>query len=222
MNTIDDALAIAGHEWRACGVARRDRASLAADLRLDLQAAAADGVTPQQLLGSDLRGFARRLADEAAVRQVPHEYPRLLLTAFVGAVVGAMLGYVIVLWVYTLLVASFDLPRGFHVPVLLAVLLYYGSAAAIVVGGAVAAVRIHLREVPQIRSTAAAMGVLLPAAGVALTPIAIGIARASDYTASFPVIFAEMTLVIAALAGAVVLARRWALRDLGQVAPLPQ
>jgi hypothetical protein len=84
---IDDAIAIAEHEWRLSKVDARDLAALSRDLRLDLEAAAADGVTPQQLIG-DFRSFARRVAEEADARRVPYEYQRLLLTALAGRRAG--------------------------------------------------------------------------------------------------------------------------------------
>jgi hypothetical protein len=218
VDPIDDAIATAEHEWRAYGVGRADRAVLGADLRLDLESAAADGVSPAQLLGIDVRGFARRLADEAGVHRAPREYVRVLSTALVGAVLGAALGYLGLLLAYPLIVSLVDLPRTVEVPVLLAVLVYYGSAAAVVVAGAIVAVRIYLRDLPQVRATANAMSVLLPAAGVAITPITIAFARATGYSTSFPVVVAEVTLVAAALVGATMLARRWSLRDHAQKA----
>ncbi|MEV4755888.1 hypothetical protein AB0J86_12350 [Micromonospora sp. NPDC049559] len=214
MDTIDDAIATAEAEWRAYGVHRSDAATLAADLRSELESAAADGITPAQLLGGDVRGLARRLADEAGVRRTPRAYGRVLRTALVGALLGAALGYLVLLAVYPAMVRLVDLPRDVEVPILLAVLLYYGGAAAVVVVvGAVAAVRVHLRDLPGARSTGNAMSLLLPLAGVVVTPITIGFARSTGYSDSGPVVLAEVALVVAAVTGAVVLARRWALRD---------
>lgn len=219
--TVDEILATAEHEWRIRGVGRRDRASLAADLRQDLEAAAVDGVTPEQLLGPDVRGFARSLADEAGVRCVPHSYGRLLLTAVSGAALGAVLGYLVVYGIYRVLVSWFDLPNDVQVPLLLAVLVYYGGAAALVLAGALIVVRVQMRDVPRIGRTVAAMAVLLPLAGAAITPVTMGFARMNDYSASFEVVAAEVLLVASALAGATVLARWWALRDRAVVGPVP-
>ena len=121
MVTIDEVVKAANQEWRTLGVARRDRVALAADLRLDLDAAAADEVSAEQLLDGDVRGFARRLAEEAAVRRVPGRYGQVLATGLSGAVVGALLGGLTVYVIHKVLVALFDLPRGIHVPVALAV-----------------------------------------------------------------------------------------------------
>jgi lysylphosphatidylglycerol synthetase-like protein (DUF2156 family) len=110
------------------------------------------------------------------------------------------------------------MPGGMHVPVQVAVAIFYGIPAAIVVVGAVAAVRYHLRAVPRIRATVHAMCLLLPLAGIIITPITMGFAALTGYRTSAPVVLTEMLLVLAALAGATVLARRWALREQAGVA----
>ncbi|MDG4786581.1 hypothetical protein O7626_11675 [Micromonospora sp. WMMD1102] len=169
MDTIDNVLAEADRAWRAYGIGRADRATLAADLRLDLEAAAADGGDPAQLVGGDVAGFARRLADEAGVRRVRHDYGRLLRTALAGAALGGVGGYVVLAALYPLFVRAVDIPRSIEIPVYLAVAVYYGVPAAVVVTGAVTAVRLRLGDLPQIRRTAWLMGVLLPVAGILVT-----------------------------------------------------
>ncbi|MEV0424906.1 hypothetical protein [Micromonospora sp. NPDC050495] len=215
MNAIDEALSTMEREWRAYGVRREDRAALAADLTVELRSAAADGVTPDQLLGADLRGFARRLADEAGVSRVPPEYGRVVRTALAGTVLGACVGLVGYLLVYPLVVAAFDLPRSFRVPILLAVLVYYGTVAALAAGGASVAVRTRLGDLPRIRRTANAMLVLLPLAGAAVTPLTMGFARAFGYSTHPLMVAAEVGLVVAAVVGAILLARWRSLRDSG-------
>lgn len=213
MDTIDKALATADRAWRAYGVRRADRVALAADLRLDLVSAAADGVGPGQLLGADVAGFARRLADAAGVRRQPPELGRLLGTALVGAALGAAVGLAVLSLVYPFAVRLVDLPRDLNVPVQVAVVVYYGIPAALVVAGAVAGVRIRLSDLPRIRETARAMALLLPLAGIAVTPVTMGLAWTTGYSTSAPAVGAETLLVGGALAGAVALARRWALRE---------
>ncbi|RKR90839.1 hypothetical protein BDK92_5223 [Micromonospora pisi] len=219
--SVEETLATADREWRTRGVNHRDRAALAADLRLDLEAAAADGVTPEQLLGPDVRGFARRLADEAGVVHVPRAYRRLLLTALAGTVPGVLAGYVFIVVIYQVLVSTFDLRRDLEVPLVVGLLAYYGTAAALVIGGALVAVRVRMREVPRIGRTVAAMSLLLPLAGVAITPVTMGFARLTDYASTAPVLLIEVALVLSALAGATVLARWWALRERGVTGAAP-
>jgi hypothetical protein len=197
---IDDAIAIAEHEWRLSNVEARDIAALSRDLRLDLEAAAADGVGPRQLLG-DIRAFARRVAGEADARHVPYEYQRLLLTALAGTMPGAVVGYVVLT-----MLPTFELTGW------LAVALFYGIGCAGVLAGSLATVAVLMRDVTEIRRTVAAMAVLLPLAGLAITPVTMGFAAFTRYSLALPILATEMALVGGALAGAIVLARRWALR----------
>ncbi|MET8091404.1 hypothetical protein [Micromonospora sp. NPDC005220] len=217
MDIIDSLLGEADQAWRAYGVDSADRAALAADLRLDLRAAAADGGDPVQLIGGDVAGFARRLADEAGVRRVRRGYGRILGTALIGAVLGAVLGYGLLMAAYPAFVRMFDAPRSIHVPTQLAVAVYYGVPAAVVAVGAVIAVRTRLRDLPRIQKTARIMSMLLPAAGIIITPITIAFAWSTDYSTAPAVVVAEIGMVLAALAGATVLARRLSLRE-GRVA----
>ncbi|WP_051724211.1 hypothetical protein [Micromonospora chokoriensis] len=213
MDTIDRLLGEADQAWRGYGVGSADRATLAADLRLDLRAAAADGGDPAQLLGGDVAGFARRLADEAGVRRVRGDYSRILGTALIGAVLGVALGCGLLMAAYPAFVRMVDIPRSIDVPVQLAVAVYYGIPAAVVAAGAVIAVRTRLRDLPKIRRTARLMIVLVPTAGIVITPITVGFAWSTDYSTAPPVVVAEIAMVLAALAGATALARRLSLRE---------
>jgi hypothetical protein len=55
-SAVDDLLAAADRQWRALDVHRRDRVTLAADLRAELEAADAEGLDPAELLGADPPG----------------------------------------------------------------------------------------------------------------------------------------------------------------------
>ncbi|MET7376712.1 hypothetical protein [Micromonospora arida] len=213
MDTIDRLLGEADQAWRGYGVGSADRAALAADLRLDLRAAAADGGDPAQLIGGDVAGFARRLADEAGVRRVRGDYGRILGAALLGAVLGVVLGYGLLMAAYPAFVRMVDIPRSIDVPVQLAVAVYYGIPAAVVVTGAVIAVRTRLPDLPKIRGTARIMSVLVPVAGIIITPITVGFAWSTGYSLAPPVVVAEIAMVLAALAGATLLARRLSLRE---------
>ncbi|MEU8332050.1 hypothetical protein [Micromonospora sp. NPDC048839] len=213
MDTIDRLLGEADQAWRGYGVGTADRATLAADLRLDLRAAASDGGDPAQLIGGDVAGFARRLADEAGVRRVREDYGRVVNTALVGAVLGAVVGYAILMAVYPVFVYLIDIPRSIDVPIQLAVAVAYGVPAAVVAAGAVIAVRTRLRDLPEIRRTARLMSVLVPVAGIVITPITVGFAWATDYSTAPTVVIMEIAMVLAAIAGATMLARRLSLRE---------
>ena len=199
---IDDAIAVAEHEWRLSKVDVRDAAVLSRDLRLDLEAASAEGVTPGQLVG-DIRAFARRVAEEAEARHVPYEYQRLLLTALAGTLPGVVVGYVAM--------AIVPEPYASQLTGWLAAFAYYGGGAAGVLLGSLLTVAVLMRDVVEIRRTVAAMALLLPLAGLVITPVTMGFAALTGYSLALPIVATEMALVGGALAGAIVLARRWAL-----------
>jgi hypothetical protein len=55
------------------------------------------------------------------------------------------------------------------------------------------------------------MAVVLPIAGILVTPVTMGFASLSDYSTDLPVVATEAAIVASALSVAIVLARRWAL-----------
>ncbi|GIJ35046.1 hypothetical protein [Micromonospora sediminimaris] len=205
---VDNLLAAADREWRALGIHRRDRATLAADLRSELDAATADGIDPAQLLGTDPTGFALRIAEEAGVQRIPPRYGQVLGVASAGAVLSLIVGYILVIGLHQAFVAAFDLPRDVRVPVWLAAGVFYAGVAAVVVAGAVLAVRIALRDVPRIPHTATRMTLLLPPT----IALAIAAAAAFGWALGFPLtplaIGTEAAIVLAAFLAATALARR--------------
>ncbi|MCA2218189.1 DUF1048 domain-containing protein [Jidongwangia harbinensis] len=211
MNPIDTALTEADRAWRRYGISPADRARLAADLRADLESAAADGRGPGELLGPDVASFARRLAAEAGLPRVVPERRRLLETTFFGAAVGALIGFFLLEWAAGAFTRAMMPPEP--VPVQVAVTVYYGIPAAVVVAGAIIAVRVQLRDLSRIGPIARRMTVLLPLAGALITPVTMAFAWSTGYSTAAPVILAEVALVLGALAGATVLARAWALRE---------
>ncbi|MEU4776328.1 hypothetical protein [Micromonospora sp. NPDC023633] len=214
-SAVDNILAAADREWRALGIHRRDRVTLAADLRAELEAAAADGLNPAELLGADPTEFTLRIAEEAGVERTPPRYGQVLGVATAGAMLSLVVGYLVVISLHQAFVAAFDLPRSVHVPLWLAAGVFYGGVAAVVVAGAVLAVRIALRDAPHIRHTTARMTLLLPPAIAA----AIATATAFAWSLNFPLtplaIVAEAAIVLAAFLAATALARRWSVTAAG-------
>ncbi|MFR9776378.1 hypothetical protein ACL02O_09965 [Micromonospora sp. MS34] len=125
------------------------------------------------------------------------------------------MGYAVVIGLHQALVAAFDLPRNVRVPVWLAAGVFYGGIAAVVVAGAVVAVRVALRDTPRIRHTATRMALLLPPALAA----AIVAASAFGWALNFPLtpvaIGTEAAIVLATFLAAAASARRWSLTARG-------
>ncbi|HEU4426643.1 MAG TPA: hypothetical protein VFR67_29265, partial [Pilimelia sp.] len=90
-------------------------------------------------------------------------------------------------------------------------MLSYVLLALLVLVGALVAVRVQMRDTPAIGRTVWAMALLVPIAGVLITPVTMGFASLTGYSTSTPVVLAEIAIVAAALSGAAVLARGWAL-----------
>jgi hypothetical protein len=205
---IDRAVTAAAREWRRLHVRAADVTRLSGDLRDDLTAAAAEGVDPDELVGADTRAFARRLADEAGVRRIPYAFDRLLLTSLVGALPGLAFAYA-VLYGY--------LPTPARPPVdeprIGAVVAVYAALSTLVLASSLLTVWFRLRHLPAMGRTVLAMALLLPLAGALATPLTMAFAATVGYSTAMPVLAIECALFGGALAGAVVLARRWALRD---------
>ncbi|MBY8875773.1 hypothetical protein K7640_28495 [Micromonospora sp. PLK6-60] len=208
-SAVDGLLAAADREWRALGIHRRDRAGLAADLRAELEAAAADGLDPAELLDADPAQFAKRIAEETGVDRVPARYGQVLGVATAGALVALIVGLVVANGLHELFVAAFDLPRGVRVPVLLAAGVFYGGVAAFIVAGVVLALRVALRGLPRVRHTANRAALLVPPALVAGTAAAVGVNAVLDDPFTPLAIGAEAAIVLAAFLAAVALARHW-------------
>ncbi|MEV4533089.1 hypothetical protein AB0J82_04575 [Asanoa sp. NPDC049518] len=211
--TIDQTVRSAEREWRRLHVRGADAARLSRDLRDDLTAAASEGVAASELVGTDVRGFAARLADEAGVDRVPYEFDRLLLTALVGALPGLA-------FAYGLLYGYIPVPMRppSDQPDLGAVVATYAVLTALVLASSLLTVWFRLRHLPAMPQTVLAMALLLPLAGAIATPLTMAFASTVNYSNALPVLAIECGLFGAILAVSIVLARRWALRAWGSPA----
>ncbi len=202
---IERALDRADREWRRMRVTRADRTALRADLRRELVGAAADGTSPDELLGPDIGRFARELAASAGVRPVPLELRRLLLAGLIGAVPGLVLAWFLAWRWWTVpfpLDAAPGEPSQFG---------RYTACVLVFLVGVLIGIGRGLRGDPALERTIGAVAVAVPVAGVLAIPVTMGFASLADYSTSPPILLAEVAIVGAALAGDAVLARRWAL-----------
>jgi hypothetical protein len=206
--TVDGLVTATDRQWRALGVRPGDRVTLTADLRAELEAAAADGLDPADLVGADVAGFALRVAEEAGVERTPPLYGQVLGVATGGALLSLIVGYCLVIGLHELFVALFDLPRDVHVPIWLAAGVFYGGVAAVVVTGAALGVRLVLRHAARIRDTARKMGVLLPLTLTAAIVAAIAFGGAFHFSLNPAVVGAEATIVLGGFLAGTATARR--------------
>jgi hypothetical protein len=102
-------------------------------------------------------------------------------------------------------------PPGAAEPSVAGFLLADVVLALLVLVGALAMVRIRMADVPGIGRTVAAMAVLAPFAGLVAVPVTMAFAALAGYSTALPVLVCEAGIVAGVLAGATVLARRWAL-----------
>lgn len=217
-SAVDGILDAADREWRALGINRRDRVTLAADLRAELEAAAEDGLDPAELLGADPTEFYLRIAEVAGVERISPRYGQVLGVASTGSIHSLLAGYDVAIGLHQAFVAAFDLPRSVRVPVWLAGGVFYGGVAAVVVAGAVLAVRVVLRDAPRIRHTAVRMALLLPPALAAATAAAAAFGWALNFPLTPLAIGTEAAIVLAAFLAATALARRWSVTATGKPA----
>jgi hypothetical protein len=210
---IEAMLGRLNRHWRAMGVVQADRATLTADLRAELTAAAADGVPPQQLVGHDLRTFARDLATGAQVRRMPYEWRRLFRTALIGAIPGLVLSWFLIWHWWTVPLPIDD--DGLHLVV------RYVTCAGVFLAGVLYGAHRGLHGDAAAGRTVAAMAALLPLGGGLAIPVTMGFASLVGYSTSAPIIVAEGAIVGGFLAAATVLARRWALRPILGSPPAP-
>jgi hypothetical protein len=215
--TIDQAMAGAEREWRRLHVHPAGLAKLSRDLRDDLTAASAEGVGVSELIGADVRGFARRLADEARAERIPYEFRRLLLTAMVGALPGILVGYAVIF-------AHIPVPARLEPqqPGTGEVLVAFTVLAALVVVSSLLTVWFRLRDLPSMGHTVLGMALPVPLAGVVVTPVTMGFAALLNYSNALPVVAVECAMVAGALGGATVLARHWSLRGWATTGGAPQ
>ena len=205
---VEAMLARINRHWRAMGVVDADRAALTADLRAELTAAAADGIPPQQLIGGDVRTFARDVADGAQVRRVPYEWGRLFGGALIGGIPGMILSWFVVWRWWTV-----PLPIDSDSPTLTFAVRCLGCAAVFLAGVLFGAHQ-GLRDDAAASRTVSAMVAYLPIAGAIAIPVTMAFAKLLDYSTAVPVVAAEGAIIGGLLATATAFARRWALRPI--------
>lgn len=99
---------------RRLGVSRADRLAITEDVRGDLHAAAAEGVRPAALIGSDVDAFARQALEAGGYEPTTKDYQRLLITCTLAAAVGVPALYLLLSYVvHPLFVNWFELDGSY-------------------------------------------------------------------------------------------------------------
>lgn len=96
------------------GASRAVRLAITEDVRGDLNAAAAEGVQPAALLGSDVDAFARQALEAGGHEPTPKDYQRLLIICTLAAAVGIPALYLLLSYVvHPLFVDWFELDGSY-------------------------------------------------------------------------------------------------------------
>lgn len=211
MLSINDVVTGAERQWRTMAITRRDRETMAQDLRHELEAAAADGATMQDLVSGDIPAFARDIATAAGATRVPHDTKAVLLAALIGACPWLIAAYILVWWLPTR--GGIDSP-GWPPSSDVFLIIEYTALALIVIVGALAGVWSRRKRLTAIGRTVAAMALLLPLAGLCTLLVLATVASQDLFSA---------VVVGAALSGiAIAAARRWAVAStLGTLGATP-
>lgn len=212
---IADALQVLDREWRRLQLSRTDRRELAADVAADLEAAAADGVGPAQLLGTDPTGFAREAAGSQGYIPQPSAYGRTLVGGFAGLVVTAVVAYLVSELLYATVVQWVDLP--FQWGGVGGAILFLGVVALAELFGTLAGVRLALRGRWAARATVTRAGLTLPVIVGAAGGIATVYAQYRDVATDSQTVTTEIAIVTLGWVVALAAARWWAL---GSAAPV--
>ncbi|MEW1960169.1 hypothetical protein [Kineococcus sp. NPDC059986] len=209
-------------EWRLLGVPRPLRDAVAGDVAADLHDAHRQGRTPESVLGTSVRDFAREVARENGWLVAWPQYGRMLAAAAVGAglsvLVGAVLLVPLVGWstnVVAVVLGEAGVTVGdggdpsWYLPVVLGTYVLFGAGFVAAVLGCV---RWALRSAEGLTRTLRFGALGLPASAALSLPVAIWIGHASGFSTSPSVVLTECGLVLGTAAAALVAARAWAVR----------
>ncbi len=210
-HSADIALALSAldGEWRRMQLSRDDRSELGADVAGDLEAAAADGVGPAQLLGPDPSRFAREAAQSRGCVPKPRAFGRTLIGGVLGLVATAVVALPITWVVFAAVVSAVDLP--FRVGALGGFLLF-GALSVVGLFGTLAGVAAVLRGRWVGRATVARAAALLPVMVGVAGGIAYAFAVYRHVTTDDRTVLIETVIVTAGWISAIIVARWWALR----------
>lgn len=206
---IDATTTELDRELRRLHIAGADRRAVVAEVRSDLETAAADGMSPSALIGPDIGAFARETAEARGHRPRPPHYLRVVVGGSLAAVGAAIAAYLLIVELLIPLLSSwFDL--GGHYP-LAGPVVSFGAIALAAVLVTLAALRLLLTGRSAVRQTMKRAALLVPLATAGGIAAAVAVGRSNDY--SIGVVVVEALILLLPLAFALALARWCAVRD---------
>lgn len=210
-DVVGDLLGQLERAWRRSGVPRADRRAMREEVGLDLRAAASDGVDPAALLAPDVETFAREAAEARGVARHEAAYARSVAGGLVGAAAALMVAVIGSPLIYEVLVDRVQMSGRYPLPVLGAVGAW-GAFGLFCLAGALVGVWAVLRGRSKAWATVWRAAVVLPVVALVVTLLTMLFARSTGYSMESGVLAVEAVLTLAGCAGALLLARRWALR----------
>lgn len=187
---IERWLASIERHWQRNGISKRDQRRLSAELQRDTDDAIASGAALDNVLEQDHERFA---ADIAAAHGLTFQPTRSTVTTkqlALRATLGAMAGFAFG-WFFAWPVLGLFVPNATETAFLL---IAYATIAATTITGAAVVIRRAAGPRLPIRDTGLALSGLTIGALVA-APIAMGLAAATGYESSAPVVTLEAAIV---------------------------
>jgi hypothetical protein len=195
---------------RRLRLARGDRRTIVDEVRGDLQMAAADGVSPETLVGTDVDAFAREAVEAGGYRARPQDYPRVRAGGILAAGVTLVAAYLLIIELLQPALASWFTLDGDHPTAGPVVVL--GGIAVVGVLGTLGALAWLLAGRPAARETVRRAALLIPfgvAVGIAA---AVAVARDPGYAATVATVSTQVALVALPVVAALGISRWRAVR----------
>lgn len=202
--TLDRAL-------RRLDIAPHDRRSIVGDVRGDLQSAAAEGVPPDALMGSDVDTFARQAVADGAYRSVPRNYSGVVGSGGLAVAVAVLVGFWLVGEVVQPALASRYTLAGHHPTA--GPLVVFTGIALVALLGALAVLWLVLDKRAARRETLVRVAVLAPLAAAGGAAAVVAVANDPSYRTTPGVVVGQVLLVAVPVAASLAAARWWALRS---------
>jgi hypothetical protein len=195
---------------RRLHLARGDRRTIVAEVRGDLETAAADGVNPEALIGPDVDAFAREAVEAGGYRPRPHDYPRVLAGGILAAGVTLIAAYLLIVELLQPALASwFTLDRDYPSAGPVVVL---GGIAVLAVVGTLGALAWLLAGRPAARETVRRAALLTPIGVAVGIAAAVAVARDPDHAVTVATVSGQVLLVAVPVVAALGISRWWAVR----------